>query len=80
MWVSARGKLTAVAVEPALANPGTYQDGDGLFLRMHKRGGACCDWRLKQDGRRRDIGLGSARECGRLKSAIFGNETLPNGA
>ena len=34
------GKLTAVAVKAALANPGTYQDGDGLVLRVDKRGGA----------------------------------------
>lgn len=33
------GKLTAVAVKTALANPGTYQDGDGLFLKVDKRGG-----------------------------------------
>jgi hypothetical protein len=28
------GSLTAVAVKAALANPGTYQDGDGLFLKV----------------------------------------------
>ena len=32
------GKLTAVAVKAALANPGTYQEGDGLFLKVDKRG------------------------------------------
>jgi hypothetical protein len=35
------GKLTAVAVRAALANPGTYQVGEGLFLKIDKRGGAC---------------------------------------
>ncbi len=34
------GKLTAVAVKAALANPGPYQDGEGLFLKIDKRGGA----------------------------------------
>jgi hypothetical protein len=34
------GKLTAIAVKADLAAPGTYQDGDGLFLKVDKRGGA----------------------------------------
>jgi hypothetical protein len=34
------GKLTAVAFKAAFTNPGTYQDGDGLVLRVAKRGGA----------------------------------------
>ena len=55
------GKLTTVAVKAALANPGTYQDGDGLFLKVDKRGGASWTLRLQRDGKRQDIGLGSAR-------------------
>lgn len=55
------GKLTAVAVKAALANPGTYQDGEGLFLKVDKRGGAYWLLRLQRDGKRQDIGLGSAR-------------------
>lgn len=55
------GNLSAVAVKAALANPGTYQDGDGLFLKVDKRGGASWNLRLQQDGKRRDIGLGSAK-------------------
>jgi hypothetical protein len=55
------GKLTAVAVKAALANPGTYQDGDGLFLKVDKRGGAYWNLRVQQDGKRRDIGIGSAK-------------------
>lgn len=55
------GKLTALAVRAALANPGTYQDGDGLFLKVDKRGGASWTLRLQRDGRRQDIGLGSAK-------------------
>ena len=55
------GKLTAVAVKAALANPGTYQDGEGLFLKVGKTGSASWLLRLQQDGKRRDIGVGSAK-------------------
>lgn len=55
------GKLTALAVKAALAIPGTYQDGDGLVLRVDKRGGAYWLLRLQRDGKRQDIGLGSAK-------------------
>jgi integrase len=55
------GKLTATAVRANLANPGTYQDGDGLFLKVDKRGGASWNLRLQRDGKRQDIGLGSAK-------------------
>ena len=60
------GALTAVSVKAALANPGTYHDGDGLFLkvRANKAGAAgSAQWfvRVQHDGKRRDIGLGSAK-------------------
>ena len=55
------GKLTALAVKAALGNPGTYQDGDGLFLKVDKRGGASWLLRLQRDNKRQDIGLGSAK-------------------
>lgn len=55
------GKLTALAAKAALSNPGTYQDGDGLFLKVDKRGGAYWLLRLQRDGKRQDIGLGSAK-------------------
>lgn len=55
------GKLTAIAVKAALGKPGTYQDGDGLFLKVDKRGGASWLLRLQRDGKRQDIGLGSAK-------------------
>ncbi len=73
------GKLSAVAVKAALKNPGTYQDGDGLFLKVGKTGAASWLVRLQQDGKRRDIGLGStklltlaeAREkAGQLRKAV----------
>lgn len=55
------GNLTALAVKAALANPGTYQDGDGLFLKVKKSGGASWMVRVQRDGKRQDIGLGSAK-------------------
>jgi integrase len=73
------GKLSAVAVKAALANPGTYQDGDGLFLKVGKSGAASWLLRLQQDGKRRDIGLGSAKlltlaeareKAGQLRKAV----------
>ncbi|MCL6249442.1 tyrosine-type recombinase/integrase [Altererythrobacter sp. KTW20L] len=73
------GKLSAVAVKAALANPGTYQDGDGLFLKVDKRGGAYWNLRLQRDGKRQDLGLGSAKlvtlaeareKAGQLRKAI----------
>lgn len=62
VWEEEMGKLTAVAVKAAMANPGTYQDGDGLVLRVDKRGGAYWVLRLQRDGKRQDIGLGSAKQ------------------
>ncbi|MCW0199219.1 site-specific integrase [Sphingopyxis sp.] len=55
------GKLTAIAVRAALTKPGTYQDGDGLFLKVDKHGGAYWLLRLQRDGKRQDMGLGSAK-------------------
>jgi len=55
----ALGKLTATAVKAA-KEPGSYIDGDGLFLLIGKRGGKSWIVRVQKDGRRRDIGLGSA--------------------
>lgn len=73
------GRLTALALKAALANPGSYSDGDGLILKVDKRGGAYWLCRLQRDGKRRDIGVGSARlltladardEASKLRRAI----------
>ena len=53
------GDLTATGVKAA-SEPGRYGDGDGLFLLVGKRGGKSWMVRIQKDGRRRDIGLGSA--------------------
>jgi integrase len=55
------GKLTAIAVKAAMATPGTYQDGDGLFLKVSGKGAASWKLRVQHDGKRRDIGIGSAK-------------------
>lgn len=55
------GKLTAKAVTANLKVPGTYQDGDGLFLKVDKRGGASWTLRVQRDGKRQDVGIGSAK-------------------
>ncbi len=55
------GKLTAISVKAALATPGTYQDGDGLFLKVKLSGTASWFLRIQRDGKRRDIGIGSAK-------------------
>ena len=54
------GKLTATAVKAA-REPGTYGDGDGLFLIVGKGGAASWIVRVQRDGKRRDFGLGSAK-------------------
>lgn len=55
------GKLTAAAVKATLANPGAYQDVEGLFLKVDKRGAAYWLPWLQRDGKRQDMGLGSAK-------------------
>ena len=52
-------RLSALAVGSA-KTPGRYGDGDGLFLAIGKRGGKSWIVRVQKNGRRRDIGLGSA--------------------
>lgn len=55
------GKLTANEVKAALTKPGTHGDGDGLFLKVSPTGGASWLLRVQHEGKRRDIGLGSAK-------------------
>lgn len=45
------GKLTN-EVKAALGRPGTYQDGDGLILKVNSRGGAAWRLRIQHQGKR----------------------------
>jgi hypothetical protein len=53
------GKLSATAVK-GLSRPGRHGDGDGLFLMVSETGAKSWMCRVQKNGRRRDIGLGSA--------------------
>ncbi|MGF1629140.1 MAG: tyrosine-type recombinase/integrase [Kiloniellaceae bacterium] len=53
------GKLTALGVKRAKS--GRHSDGDGLYLVVDEKGNAKWVLRIQVNGRRRDIGLGSAR-------------------
>lgn len=57
---SHKNSLTAVAVRQ-LAKPGRYADGHGLYLVVDPSGARRWLLRIIVQGRRRDIGLGSAR-------------------
>ncbi|MCF3948798.1 tyrosine-type recombinase/integrase [Acidiphilium iwatense] len=55
------GKLSASSVKAA-KEPGRYGDGDGLYLVISPRGGKSWVCRVQKDGKRRDVGLGSAKK------------------
>lgn len=55
------GKLTATAVAAAKVT-GRYGDGDGLFLLVSGTGSKSWVVRVQKNGKRRDIGLGSAKK------------------
>lgn len=55
------GKLSSKFVS-SINEPGRYGDGDGLYLRVDPRGGKSWVCRIQKNGRRRDIGLGSAKK------------------
>lgn len=54
-------KLTALEVKSIQA-PGRYTDGNGLTLVVKPSGARTWQLRIQHGGRRRDIGLGSARD------------------
>lgn len=54
------GRLSVTSIKAALKKPGRHGDGDGLFLQVGTGGNASWIVRVQKDGRRRDIGLGSA--------------------
>ena len=56
------GSLTVTSIKSKLKKPGRHGDGDGLFLQVGTGGAASWIVRVQKDGRRRDIGLGSAKK------------------
>ena len=56
----ADGRLTALKVK-TVSKPGRYGDGNGLYLIVDKSGAKRWMLRTTVQGRRRDMGLGSAR-------------------
>lgn len=61
------GKLTALKIR-SLTEPGRYSDGNGLFLEFNGKGAASWILRIQAGGKRRDVGLGSAKAVS-LKAA-----------
>ncbi len=61
MWGQAMGKMTAKSFDAALKKVGAHSDGEGLILKVDRRGGAYWLCRTQRDGKRQDIGLGSAK-------------------
>ncbi|WP_380873235.1 tyrosine-type recombinase/integrase [Sphingomonas sp. DBB INV C78] len=55
------GRLSATGVKAA-TRPGRYGDGDGLFLVVGVTGSRSWICRVQKYGRRRDVGLGSAKK------------------
>jgi integrase len=55
------GRLSATAVKAAKL-PGRYGDGDGLYLLIGPTGARSWVCRVQKNGKRRDIGLGSAKK------------------
>jgi Arm DNA-binding domain len=55
------GRLSAASVKAAKL-PGRYGDGDGLYLLVGPSGARSWMCRVQKSGKRRDIGLGSAKK------------------
>jgi len=76
--------LTTKQVQ-AIAEPGYYADGDGLYLQVTPAGGKTWIYRFKLAGRRRDMGLGAlslvtlaeARERAAEARKLVGNGVDP---
>jgi integrase len=68
------GKLTALKVK-SLTAPGRYVDGDGLMLVVKASGARSWLVRLQKNGKRRDIGLGSASVVSLAEARLAALET-----
>ncbi len=63
------GKLTANGVK-ALRTSGRYGDGDGLYLLVTGAGARSWAVRIQKNGKRRDIGLGSAAKVSLAEARV----------
>jgi integrase len=68
------GKLNSIKVRTLKA--GRHADGDGLYLYVKETGARYYVLRVQHDGRRRDIGLGSADLDGAGRGAFGSNNPL----
>jgi integrase len=69
------GKLTALKVKSA--NEGRHADGDGLYLLVKESGARSWLLRIQADGKRRDLGLGTAETSSRTKDAQASADAIP---
>ena len=69
------GKLTALKVKSA--GPGRHADGDGLHLIVRDTGSRQWLLRIQSDGKRRDLGLGTADTSNRTKETQAAADKLP---
>lgn len=60
-------RLTAATVRN-LSNPGMYADGNGLYLKVDDNGAKRWIQRIVINGKRRDIGLGGAKDVSLLEA------------
>lgn len=75
-------KLTDLKIKSLLkkAEPGLYNDGAGLYLRVGRTGGASWSFKYERAGKVREAGLGPARDIGladaRARAAVMRRKLL----
>jgi integrase len=69
------GRLTSLKVRSA--KPGRHGDGEGLYLLVKPSGARSWLLRIQQDGKRRDIGLGSADLSNRIAEERRASDDIP---
>ena len=68
-----RNQLSSLQVKH-LTQPGSYTDGGGLMLKVHKTGGRQWLLRLTIDGKRRNMGLGGYPDVGLAEARRLAQE------
>jgi integrase len=69
------GRLTTLKVKSA--KPGRHGDGEGLYLLVKPTGARSWLLRIQQDGKRRDIGLGSVDLSNRSPEERRASDSIP---